>query len=109
MMRRPARTRPGGAAVIMALRTDVYVLVVLTDQRAGGGDKIIVCGSKGIIQLVWIAGLAVRLVTVDTLNAVVGVPDRQRFAFEHRPARRTGVTPAATVNAIGRVHILNHL
>ena len=56
----------------------------------------------------WIGRLAVRLMTVDALDAQIGISNRQRLSLEETPAHRAGMASPAAFDHVGRVQILNH-
>ena len=94
--------------MVMALGTNVDVGIVLVEEHTRSRDEIIFGGGQRIVELMRIRSLAVRFVAVDTLNAQVGIPNRQGPALDQAEARRPGMTSAAAVDAVGWIHVLDH-
>lgn len=73
--------------MIVALGAAVDVGIVFIGKCIRGGEEIIIGRCHRVEKLMWISGLAMRLVTVDALDPQIGVSDRQRLALEQAPAR----------------------
>ena len=93
--------------MIVALSADIDIGIVLTEQRAGGGDEVVVGGESRIEKLSRMTRVLVGVMARGADYGNVGISERQWFSFEEALAYRAGVASTTGIDLIGRVEILD--
>src|SRR5215472_16745536 len=108
MVRRATATRIGRSPVIMALPAEIDVRIVLVSEGYRRADGIIVGGGKRVPDLSRKAIRLMRVVAHHAHYSYVSVPVGQRSAIQQTYAHGPGMAPAATVDVIRCIEILDY-